>query len=76
MRMEKSSFGVKRCLSGFFLYYKGHFLGGRVCGQNDVHTIAEGEINEILAGSGWVGYMAVIRSIDGAKRKEAQLCLF
>lgn len=74
--MERSSFAVKRCLSGFFLYYKGHFLGGRVCGQNDVHRVAEGEINEILSGRGWIGYLSVIRTVDGEKGKEKQLCLF
>lgn len=74
--MERSNFSITRCLSGFFLFYKGRFLGGRVCSQNDVHRVAEGEINEILSGRGWVGYTAVIRTVDGEKRKENQLCLF
>lgn len=73
--MEESSFGIKRCLTGFFLYYKGHFLGGRICEQHEIHTLAKQEINQIMAGNGWPGYMAVIRSVEG-KREENPQCTF
>lgn len=45
-----------------------------MCGPNHIHAVAEGEINEILSGHGFVGYLAVIRAVDGAKRKENSQC--
>lgn len=73
--MEESLFGVKRCQTGFFLYYMGHFLGGSICPPHEVSAIAGQEIHEIMTGNGWPGYMAVIRSVE-TKRKENPQCSF
>ena len=74
--MEMTDFAVKQVKGGFFLYYKNHFLGGQLCKFGEIHRTAALEIQNILHGSGWKGYMAVIHSLEKKRKEELQLCLF
>lgn len=61
--MERQDFTVALLPDGYYLYYRGRMIGGGVFHRSIAPTVrgcAEHDIDEIISGKGFPGYLAVI----------------